>query len=59
MFSLNKVNLDKIIGQLHTLNTKKHYFCNVFFMVLDLRVRKIGSRETSFFFYFNITQTAF
>ncbi|MDE6556044.1 MAG: hypothetical protein K2K55_03680, partial [Duncaniella sp.] len=29
---------------------KSHYLCNVFFMVLDLRLTKIGCRETTFFF---------
>ena len=53
MFLLNKVNFEKIIGQSYPLNIKKHYFCSVFFMVLDLRFRKIGSRETSFFFLFS------
>ena len=30
------------------------YFCNVFFMVLDLRLTKIGCRETINFFIYTI-----
>ena len=30
---------------------KRAYICNVFFMVLDLRLIKIGCRETINFFY--------
>jgi len=32
-------------------NIKNNYLCIMFFMVLDLRLRKIGCRETTFFFY--------
>ena len=31
-------------------NIKTTYICNVFFMVLDLRLMKIGCRETANFF---------
>ena len=30
--------------------TLKLYICTMFFMVLDLRLTKIGCRETAFFF---------
>ena len=51
MFFLNKVNIGKFMEQCLGSYQEKCYFCNVFFMVLDLRFRKIGSRETSFFFF--------
>ena len=35
----------------HCGNRNNPYLCNVFFMVLDLRLIKIGCRETINFFY--------
>ncbi len=31
---------------------KKHYLCNVFFMVLDLRLTKIDCRDDNHFFFY-------
>ena len=28
---------------------KKHYLCNVFFIVLDLRLTKVGTQRSPFF----------
>ena len=33
--------------------TNGYYLCTVFFMVLDLRLTKIGCRETINFFVYN------
>ena len=35
-------------------NTKIHYICIVFFMVLDLRLTKIGCRDDNLFFFNNL-----
>ena len=36
------------------VNRNMPYICNVFFMVLDLRLTKIGCRDDNHFFYIHI-----
>ena len=45
-----KLKRSKFLHQNYCRITKYHYLCNVFFMVLDLRLTKIGCRETINFF---------
>ena len=51
------LNIQKKVNSIHFLsdymlyNIKTTYICNVFFMVLDLRLMKIGCRETANFFF--------
>ena len=33
---------------------RMHYLCNVFFIVLDLRLTKVGVRRYSFFYVHNL-----
>ena len=44
------LNKGKFPPQSLAYTMKTHYLCNVFFMVLDLRLTKIGCRETINFF---------
>ena len=48
----NVVQLDFSVESLVT-DSKMSYICNVFFIVLDLRLMKIGCRETTFSFLYH------
>ncbi|RKT50459.1 hypothetical protein BC742_1993 [Coprobacter fastidiosus NSB1 = JCM 33896] len=45
------VNYMSIFCLFVCVNRNMPYICNVFFMVLDLRLTKIGCRDDNHFFY--------
>jgi len=58
MHLLNMVNKDDFIVEALCCKTQNTYICNVFFMVLDLRLTmKIGCRETTFPFLYTFLQS--
>ena len=50
--SFKKVKQRNFFAKNMLYNIQKHYICTVFFMVLDLRLTKIGCRETINFFLY-------
>ena len=53
---LNIINTQIKTVQSFAQTTNYLYICNVFFMVLDLRLTKIGCRETTIFFVYTFIQ---